>query len=172
MNALAVVTAFVLAALAGSQLSEFMQQYTQNMAGRLAEAQHAVAGIIHRADSADMPVYEYLDEFASAGNPVFRQQGVALRATIDRASGLQEAYRAITSAGLLEKPLVFASHVDAEIAADVLRHFKPAVPVDTASLVYAGTTGFLGIMLYELAKLLGFAPVRIAKRLRRRPRNA
>lgn len=172
INAIAAVTAFALAALVGSQISEFMQQYTQNMAGRLAEAQRAVDGIIHRADSADMPVYEYLDEFTSAKNPVFQQEGVALRATIDRASGLQEAYRAITNAGMLEKPFIFALHVNGSIAGDVFRHFKPAVPVDTASLLYAATTGFFGVVLYELAKLLGLVPVRMVRRLRRsRPKG-
>lgn len=172
MNTLAAAVVFVLAALAGSQLSAFMQQYTQNMAGRLAEAQREVDGIIDRADQADMPVYQYLSEFSSAESPVFQQQGVALRATIDRASGLQEAYRAITRAGLLEKPVVFALHVDSEIAENVLRHFEPAMPVHAAGLLYSGTAGLFGVLLYQLAVILGLAPVRLARRAARKRRKA
>ena len=166
MDFLAALSAFAIAALICSQLSQFMQQYTQNLSGRLAEARREVDGIILRAGQADMPVYAYLHEFRSAENPVFQQQGVALRATIDRASGLEEAYRDLTQAGLVTKPFVFLRHADTGIAMTVLEQFKPAIPVDTAGLVYSGLGGVLGLCFYELVKALCRAPFRLRRLVR------
>lgn len=140
-----------------------MQQYTQNLAGRLAEARREVDGIIFRAGEADMPVYAYLHEFRSAENPIFQEQGVALRATIDRASGLEAAHRDLLQAGIMERPVIFLKQVDAQIAADVLQHFQPAIAVDQASLVYAGFGGVIGFVLYEIVKALCRAPFKLLR---------
>ena len=163
LNALATAVVFVIAALLCSQVSEFIQHYTQNLAGRLDEARREVNGIIVRADAADMPVYAYLNEFTSATNPVFRQQGVALRATIDRASGLEQAYSDIVGAGIIDRPFVFAMHVRRDIATDVFRHFKPAVPLHVAGLLYALMGGVLGVVLYAIVKSLCVLPLRAAR---------
>ena len=168
LSSLAAVSVAVIAALFCSQMSEFIQQYTQNLAGRLAEARREVDGIIVRADAADMPVYAYLHEFNSASNPVFRQQGVALRATIDRASDLEQAYTNIAHAGMIDRPFVFAMHFHGDIAADVFRHFQPAVPLDAASLLYAAMGGVLGLLLFQLVKALCVMPYRAVRFAKRR----
>ena len=151
-------------ALCLSQLSNFMQHYTQNLAGRLAEAERDVAAIIDRADQADLPLYAYLNQFRQADNPVFVREGAALQAKIDRAASLSDSLARLRSAGPLEKPYRFAADIDRDIAADTWRHYEPAVPVDAASLAYASAGAVLGLMAYGLLiGVLGW-PVRAVRR--------
>jgi len=167
INMLVLVLAMAAAGLAASQLTAFMQQYTQNLAGRLAEARREVDGIIDRAARADMPVYAYLNEFVTASNPVFRREGHALRARIDRAGWLADSYNALETAGLFKKPFVFVWYLDDDIAADVWRHFSPGIQLDRASLIYAGMGMAVGLVAVEGLRILLLLPVRVVRRRRR-----
>lgn len=161
------VLAAAAGALAGSQFSLYLQHYVQNLAGRLAEARAGVEGIIERSRAAGMPVYAYLEEFASAVNPVFRREGEALQEQIDRAGALSAAYHDLARAGLLERPLAFLAHVDREIAADAWRHFEPALPVDAASLAYAAMALLLVLLAWHGLRLVLIAPFAVARRMAR-----
>ncbi len=165
---LALVLVVAAAGLATSQLAAFMQQYTQNLAGRLAEARREVDGIIDRATRANMPVYAYLNAFVTASNPVFRREGQALRARIDRAGWLADSYNALETADLLEKPFVFVWYLDEDVAASTWHHFQPGIQLDRASLIYAGMGVAVAFFSWQLLTLLLVAPVRLARRRRRR----
>ena len=167
-NGVAAAGTGIAGALGCSQLSEFMQQYRQNLAGRLAEAQRDVTAIAARAREAEMPIYAYLQEFRQATNPVFVREGQALQAKIDRATELAEGLSALEFAGPLTRPFRFVEHLNGEIVADTWQYFQPAVPVDLASLIYATTGAVLGLLAYHLSTTMLAAPVRLARKRRAR----
>lgn len=159
--------------LAGSQLANFMDAYEQNLAGRLAEAERDVAGIIARAVQADLSLPDYLEAFRNAENPIFVREGAALQAKIERAAFLSDDLNAITRTGIALKPVVFAGRLDRDIAGEVWRRFTPALPIDGAGLVYTGTGLLLGVLAAEiLAALLSSLAGAAGRRLRRRPAPA
>ena len=160
LDALAQALVMVAAGLGLSQLSAFMQQYMQNLAGRLAEARADLAGLLARAAEAGLPVEAYIDTFLTATNPLFVREGEALRAKIAHVQDLTATYDALQAAGLWDRPVVFATRLDPAIAADVWAHFQPAVPIDTASLIYAGLGLVAAMFLYELLRALLVAPFR------------
>ncbi len=137
---------------AASQFSSFVQHYTQNLAGRVAESRVDVDAIVDRARDADMPVYAYLHAFHTASNPIFQREGEALQAKIERAGDLTQAYDRLQVAGLFELPVVFVSHLDMTVAADTWHHFQPSFPLDTASLVYTGMGAALALIAYWLVR--------------------
>ena len=159
----------VAAGLVGSQLSEFIQQYTQNLAGRRAEAQYEVQGLVARATEAAVPLGAYMSEFTASANPVFVREGEAMQARVDRATALDEAYHEIGHAGLLARPFVFAAHVNADVAADVWRHYRPALPLDSVSVLYCGMLMAVAALAYRVLGLLLAAPLRraLSRRARR-----
>ncbi|NNG04677.1 MAG: DUF2937 family protein [Inquilinus sp.] len=151
-------------ALGTSQLSTFMQHYQQNLAGRLAEARRDMAGIAERAGEAGLPIYAYLDEFRRATNPIFVREGVWLQAKINRATTLETNLQALRGADTVTRPYVFVSRFDREIAEETWIDFKPAVPLDATSLIYAAIGGVLGLLAYlPIAGLAGI-PGRLAER--------
>jgi hypothetical protein len=166
LNLFAMVCVVLAAGLVGSQLAEFMQQYTQNLSGRRAEAQREVRGLVDRAAEAEMPLGNYLTEFSGSSNPVFAREGQAMRARVDRATDLDEAYHELRHAGLVAKPFVFAAYVDGEVAADVWRNFRPALPLDSASLLYCGLLMAIAGLGYKGVTWVAVLPVRLARRRR------
>jgi hypothetical protein len=157
------------AGLVGSQLAEFMQQYTQNLSGRRAEAQYEVRGLVARADDAEMPLGTYLSEFSGSSNPVFAREGQAMRARIERATALDEAYHELRHAGLLAKPFVFAAYADPRIVADVWGNFRPALPLDSRSLIYCVLLMACAALAYRSARVFAALPGRAIRRARGGP---
>ncbi len=130
--------AAVLAAVCGTGLSQaqaFAQQYLQRLGG-------------HR------------DEAERAWRAIEQSVGATVDATGQRLAGeaqarfqdLAQAYDAIREAAPLFKPVTLARHLDPELARRVLVDYQPALPLDTASLVYAIAGMLLALILYDLVK--------------------
>lgn len=142
----------VFAGVAGaavSQLQAFIQQYVQRLGGHLDEAQRNVDTLLNSdryqamaADARDLIVAD-------------------ARARVDE---IRSALDAIDGAGLFAKPFAFLAHLDAGVAARTLESFAPALPVDAASLIYAGMGLIAGLVLWALVK----APFALVFRRRRK----
>jgi len=121
-----------------SQLSAFIQQYLQRLGGHLDEARRNY-DLLLGAER-----YRQLDQ---AAREILANDALA------RVNEIQGAHDAIVNAGLFARPFVFLRHLDTDVAERTLAQFKPALPVDTEGLVYAGLGLVLGLALYELLKL-------------------
>lgn len=131
----------VIGAIAGvsaSQTQAFIHAYLQRLGGHLDEA---------RASYLKLQAGEFLP-----GADAVSQQRMA-EAFSRRVEGLSQAYNAIANADAFARPLRFATHVDRSIAEATLTNFTPAVPLDSASLIYALAGMVLGLLLYEIIKL-------------------
>lgn len=149
VDSTAEITVGVLAAALFSQLGAFMQQYIQNLAGRLDEASRDVAGIATRAAEAGLDTARYIGEFLAATNPIFVREGAALQSKLDRWAELAAARDALQDAGLFGRPVAFVQHLDLAIAGNVWRNFRPALPLDLASIVYGVAGIILALMIYH-----------------------
>jgi len=131
----------VIGAVAGvgaSQTQAFIHAYLQRLGGHLDEA---------RASYQKLQSGELLP-----GTDALSQQRMA-EAFGRRVDELSQAYGAIANADAFERPFQFVTHMDRSIAEATLANFTPALPLDTASLVYALVGIVLGWLLYELIKL-------------------
>ena len=137
---------------AASQLDIFIQQYLQRLGGHMDEAQRTYAAML------DGDRYR---DFAPAARQVLIEDARA------RVEEIQLAFHAIAEADLFHRPFAFLAQLDGTIAARTFEQFRPALPLDPAGLVFAGTGLVLGLLVYELIK----APITIAL-WRRRKRNA
>ena len=99
------------------------------------------------------------DKFATMGEQL---DGV-VEATKDASDSIMEA---IEKAGPFEKPFVFFSHLDPEIALATAQSFVPAIPLDMPSLVFGGVGIVLGWMVWEVIK----APAALFRRKGKRVR--
>lgn len=130
----------VFAGVAGAAVSQFqayVQQYVQRLGGHLDEAQRIVETIQNSE--------RYRTMAATARDLILADA----RARVDE---IRAALDAIDGAGMLAKPFVFVAHIDTEIAARTLDNFSPALPVDAASLIYAGMGLIVGLVLWGIVK--------------------
>lgn len=123
-----------------SQAPAFTQAYLQRLGGHLDEARRTLRLIeqgemLPRLDVENRQ--EALNEFGQ------------------RVDQLQQAYDAIAQAPGLVQPLVMMRHSESDIAQRAWENFTPAIPVDTASLVYTGVGIVLALLVYELLKVPG-----------------
>lgn len=124
-------------ALSASQFLAFVQQYRQRLGGHLDEARRNLSEVESGA------LYQSLD--AASRQTVLADVNV-------RVDALQVADAALRDAGLFARPYAFARHFDRDIAAATLTDFQPALPLDIASLSYAGIGLLLGWLIYELVR--------------------
>lgn len=128
-----------------SQLQAFMVQYLQRLGGHVDEAQRAFDAI--------------------GQGERYRQMDGATRELITgdalvRVGELRTAHDAISQGDLISRPFAFFRHLDLAIAERTWEGFVPALPFDTAGLVYAATGLLVGLILYELVKGLVALPFR------------
>ncbi len=133
------------AGAAASQLQAFMGQYLQRLGGHVDEAQRAfdAIGLGERYRQMDAATREMIARDALA-----------------RAVDLRAAHDAILKGDLISHPFAFFRHLDLDIAGRTWEGFTPALPLDTAGLVYAATGLVLGLILYELIKGILALPFR------------
>ncbi|KAA5602625.1 DUF2937 family protein [Roseospira marina] len=141
---------------AASQWREFLQQYLQRLGGHLDEARRNLehlTGLHALADAAEKPVV--------AGMMADGRE---------RVGALVEAMRALTEADPLTQPIMFLRTLDPAIAQATLDRFQPALPLDTASLMWAGGGLILALVAYEGIKGAAWVPVAVGRRSLRRRR--
>ncbi len=126
------------AGVSASQTQAFIHAYLQRLGGHLDEA---------RASYLKLRAGEFLP-----GADALSQQRMA-EAFSRRVEELSQAYNAIANADALVQPLRFARHMDRTIAEATFSHFTPALPLDSASLIYALAGMVLGLLIYEIIKL-------------------
>lgn len=141
----------VLGAVGLSQAPEFFQQYLQRLGGHLDEARRQLAGFEAVAKQSGMTLAEFVEVAKSeTSDRVDRllDQVAGIQARVDE---LASAEAALREASVWERPFVFVSHLDPDIAARTWEVFKPAVPVTPEGFVYAAAGMLLALGLYQLA---------------------
>lgn len=130
-----------LTGITASQGQTFITQYLQRLGGHLGEAETQLAAIQTELR------YKLMDETVR----------VELEANAQsRVSDLQNAYDGIINANIFMRPFTFFGHAESAIVAGTWDGFMPALPLDTASIIYVFMGMVLGFLIYEFMKLPTF----------------
>ena len=146
LDSLAGTVTALIAGLASLQLPSFINAYVQRLSGHLDEAR---LGLIAIKTGKSGPI---------AKEAVLHER---LEATAQaRIDYLEAAQSAITQAGSFEKPVIFFTHMDSDIALATAQSFTPALSLDLPSLIFAILGILVGWLLWGLIK----APTRLFRR--------
>lgn len=158
-----------LAAIAGAassaQFPAFFQQYLQRLGGRLDQTHDDLQKLLADAQALGLSLESYLDDLKGSGTETARQTAQRELERLDQAEQLEQAYYALRDAGPLERPMAFVQHLDTTIVEDTLAAFKPALPVTSEGLVYAGVGMLIGLILLAGGERSGRA---VGRRVRHR----
>jgi hypothetical protein len=146
LDSLAGTVTAVITGLASLQLPAFINAYLQRLGGHLDEAR---LGLVATKAGKSGQIAEEV---------VLRER---LEATAQaRVDFLEAAQSAIAQAGSFEKPVIFFTHLDNDIALATAQSFTPALSFDLPSLIFAILGIVVGWLLWSMVK----APARLLRR--------
>ena len=135
-------------ALIFSQIPLFMQQYEQQLVGRIGELKLQIGAFTKAANGYSLDVY--VEKFTSHNDSFFVNHGEILKGIIERYDSLKTSYATLESASLLSKPFLFISHAKADIALSTWTHFDLGLPLTMEGAVYALFGVLAGMAIIKL----------------------
>lgn len=166
ISRLANSAAAALGALSLSQFPEFYQQYLQRLGGRLEQALVQEARYYAAAKDAGLTIEQYINRFLTAFDEVVQNEGAIIQATLADAHELREALQTLSAAAPFERPFVFLSHLDQQTMNAAFDAFRPALPITSEGLVYAGVGILIGVALWAGCERCGKVAIRRYKQMR------
>jgi|EndMetStandDraft_5_1072996.scaffolds.fasta_scaffold65284_2 hypothetical protein len=145
-------TFVVLGALIFSQAPLYMQQYTQQLSGHVAELNIQVEAMKKTALQADKTLDQFIQKFLTNGDTDFRMQGELMQGMVERWNHLTEGLQAMQGAGLWQRPYVFAKYFNWDIASSTFQNYKIGIPLTIEGLIYALAGMLLGYALFLLIR--------------------
>ncbi len=143
LDSLAGTVIAVVTGLASLQLPAFIHAYLQRLGGHLDEARLGLVAL-------------KVGQAGKIGEETVLRERLAATAQ-ERIDYLETAQSTITEAGSFEKPVIFFTHMDSDIALATAQSFTPALPLDLPSLIFAVLGIVVGWLVWEMIK----APARL-----------
>ncbi|MGD1878866.1 MAG: DUF2937 family protein [Kiloniellaceae bacterium] len=128
-----------------SQFPEYYAHYVQRLGGRIDQARLRAEEIREDALAKGLSVEDYIDRFLDSAPHSL--EGARMSESIFQLDRMEAAYQALRSAPPLQRPLVFAEHLNTGLLESTLGDYAPAVPLTPEGLAYAGAGVLLGLML-------------------------
>lgn len=146
----------VLGAVLFSQAPEFMQQYLQRLGGHLEEARRQLAVLQQTATQAGLSLEQFIARTGANPDPAVAKLGGVMSGAAERVASLQSAHDSLLHASVWERPFLFVSHLDPEVARATGGVYQPAVPTTLEGLIYAlaGMLVFLALYHFGLKFVL------------------
>ena len=133
-----------------SQAPTFMQQYIQNLQGRVAELKVQVDQLTTIAAQFHKTVPEYIGKFLSSSDPEFVAQGNLLKALFDRYSHIQTALQALQGTSVWQKPFALVANLQWDVAKSAFQQSSPALPLTLEGIIYSVVGFILGVIFYRM----------------------
>lgn len=150
----------VIGAFLGCQIPEFVQQYTQRLAGHVDELQRLLTQIRQIASYSHRTLEEYIAKFSLSSDPDFVHQGQFMQGILERWQTLNQALVELTQSSIWLRPYVFFKGLQPDIAKSTFKDFQPGLNLSIEGFFYAGLGMLLGWTLYRLVSmciLLGYS---------------
>lgn len=125
----------VCGALVFSQLPLFMQDYQQQLVGRISELRIQIQAMQQIAG--DRTLDTYIQKFVSHNDSDIAQHGELLMGVMKRYESLQHAYTSLMQNGPLTKPIAFVSNLHQDVALSTWSHFEFGIPLSVEGGIYA-----------------------------------
>lgn len=139
----------VAGAFLGSQIPQFMQQYSQRLAGHVAELQQLLDQLQKTASLSHKNLDQYIHKFLSSSDPDFAFQGQFMQGIVHRWEDLNMALVHLSQSSPWMRPFVFLKDLQPDIAQSTLRTFQPGINLNLEGLCYAGIGIFLGWLFFK-----------------------
>lgn len=145
----------VAGAFAGSQIPQFMQQYSQRLAGHVSELQQLIDQLRTVAAHSNKSLEEYIQKFLASTDADFAHQGHFMQGMVARWEELNGALLHLMQSSAWTRPLVFMKDLQSDIAHSTFASFQPGINLSVEGLCYAGIGSLMGWAIYQLiSKLL------------------
>lgn len=122
-------------ALAAAQFPVYYAQYLQTLSGARLEADLRYAELVREAGAVNLSAEDFIVRHEENSDPVFQASGHIHRTTLQRFITLGAAYKALSEAQGLDKPLALIRRFDTDIAAAT--PFTPGLPLTLEAAGYA-----------------------------------
>lgn len=155
----------VVGALACAQVPMFIQQYSQQLTGRVAELKLQVGSIASAAAQGSKSLPQYIQRFIDSGDQDFMLQGELMQKMTLRFGKLSGALDDLSTTSIWTKPLVFIRDFSWDIAQSTFADFQPGIPFTLEGLVYALIGIGLGYGLFSVIASLWRFSYRTASKL-------
>ncbi|GAB4394788.1 MAG: hypothetical protein Tsb0032_23170 [Kiloniellaceae bacterium] len=127
-----------------SQFPEYYAHYVQRLGGRIDQARLRAAEIRDDAAAKGLSVEDYIEDFLESAPHSL--EGARMAESIFQLGRMEAAYDALRGAPVLQRPLVFAEHMNSGLVEATLGDFNPALPLTPEGLVYAGCGALAGLI--------------------------
>ncbi len=152
----------VIGAFIGSQIPQFMQQYTQRLAGHVEALQKMIHQLREISSLSHKTLEQYIQKFQDSPDPEFVLQGDFMQGILNRWAELQQALDHLTQSSMWVRPYYFLKDLQPDIAHSTFASFQPGVNLTIEGLSYAGVGMILGWIFYQImSKSLSFVYTRI-----------
>lgn len=155
----------VLGALAFSQVPAFIQQYVQQLQGRIEELRLQIGLMREFAMRSGKTLEQLIDKFLAASDVDVVHQGEFIQEMVTRLGYLSSAAEALKNASLTNRFFVFLANLQYDIVKSTLSEFSLGLTFSFEALLYALMGGLAGFIVFSgVKKLAGFGakPVKVS----------
>lgn len=142
----------VCGAIVFMQMPQFMQNYTENLAGHLAEVRWQLEQLRTMVHKSGRSLNELVAKFLVSPDSDIVFQGELIQGMVDREASFSSALTSISQASPYSKPLVFFKTIDWDIVNETSRHFSFGLPLSMESLTWGLLGLFAGYLLFRTLK--------------------
>lgn len=148
-------------ALIGSQIPQFMQQYTQRLAGHIEALQKLVDQLRQIATFSHKTLEQYIQKFRDSSDSDFIYQGDFMQGILTRWQDLHQVLDHLTQSSMWLRPYYFLKDFQPDIAHSTLISFQPGLNLTLEGLCYAGAGMIAGWACYQMiSKCVAFGYTR------------
>lgn len=141
-------------ALLLSQFPLFMQQYTHELSGHVAELHRQVGAMREVAHQGGKSLEAFILKFVANADPDIHAQGQLMQQMLHRWHQLSDGLTALQHAALWERPFLFLKSLDNGVVHDTWRSFEPGLPLTIEGACYAFAGLLIGTALFKLIRSL------------------
>lgn len=149
-----------------SQFPLFIQNYVQQLSGRVHELHWQIDSMRQMASQSNKTLEQYIHKFLSNDDADFISQGKILQETVNRWNRYSEGLFALEHATVWSKPLMFLRYFDWNIVVKTYDHFEPGFTLNLEGIVFACIGMACGSLFYVCTRIVFRAFLGSFKRLK------
>lgn len=139
----------VIGAFLGSQIPAFMQQYTQRLAGHVAELQILVDEMNKMAAHTGKTLEQYTQKFLTSSDVDFVVQGQFMLTIEERWKNLSTSLAYLTDSSMWTRPYVFLKEMNYDIAQSTFHSFQPSINLSIEGMSYTLVGILVAFFIYQ-----------------------
>jgi len=140
----------VAGAFIGSQIHQFMQQYTQRLAGHVEALQKLISQLHQMANLSQKNLDQYIQKFKESPDVDFSRQGDFMQVIFNRWEDLNLTLEQLTTTSFWLHPYYFFKNFQSDIASSTLHAFSPGLNLTIEGFSYAALGMIVGWASYKL----------------------